>query len=108
MTREQAATIVDAIIHDLNDRRGLGIQSCCAEIQEQIREAWIAIILASTGVQPSLPWELVRAALKWERAHTNWSTAERDTKDTHRVTPQSEMRDAEKELVEAVKSWIGR
>jgi hypothetical protein len=49
--------------------------------------------------------DVLRAALKWERAHTNWSTAPRDVKDTQRVTPQSEMHEAATELASAVQAF---
>lgn len=48
---------------------------------------------------------VVLAALKWERAYVNWSTASRDVKDTHRVTPQSEMHEAATELASAVQAY---
>jgi len=48
---EQVATIVDALIEDLEGRRGLGDEwdMLDEDIQEEIRERWIDIISARVG-----------------------------------------------------------
>lgn len=40
-----ASEIVDKIIANLNDRRGLGLDDLDADIQDEIRHAWIDIVL---------------------------------------------------------------
>ena len=40
----QAARIVNAIEKDLNDRRGLGIDSLDDETQDEIRDAWVSLV----------------------------------------------------------------
>lgn len=45
MTQETAKRIVDSIVKDLNDRRGLGIDELDDDLQAEIREAWVAIVI---------------------------------------------------------------
>lgn len=55
MTREIAERIVDAIIFDLSDRRGLSSEWSCIDddIRAEIREEWIALVFAaSPGEKP--------------------------------------------------------
>ncbi len=43
--KKKAKKIVDAIINDLNDRSGLGIDNLELDIQQEIREEWTKIVL---------------------------------------------------------------
>ena len=47
MTREEAERIVDAIISDLSDRRGIGdeLEMCTEDVRDEMRETWIGIVM---------------------------------------------------------------
>jgi len=47
MNGARAEAIVDAIIADLNGRRGLKLSSCDDEVVAKIRETWIEIVRTS-------------------------------------------------------------
>jgi len=49
MDAKTARKIVEAIIDDLNDRRGCGIDGLDDDIQEEIRETWTQIVLAKSA-----------------------------------------------------------
>jgi hypothetical protein len=51
MNKKMAEGIVDAIIRDLSDRKGLGNEweEIDDDIQKQIREEWITLVVEHSG-----------------------------------------------------------
>lgn len=60
IARADAERIVDAIIIDLSDRRGLrqALEGCDRDIRLEIREAWIHAVMTGGNENTHRPWWL--------------------------------------------------
>ncbi len=65
ITREQAEQIVDAILHDMDDRGGLSFDDVDKGTRREIREKWITLALQGSQARVhAAPWWIIEEEKK--------------------------------------------